>query len=80
MTSALRGRRTGRRATGRDAAAASLAHQPHIPTLNSLEGISGWLGTYRERLRVADPDDRAEIAATVAQLEAHYRRRRAELS
>ncbi|HET7338635.1 MAG TPA: hypothetical protein VFK22_03740 [Candidatus Dormibacteraeota bacterium] len=54
--------------------------EPYVPALDSLEEISGWLGTFRERLRQARTDEHASVAALVDQLEARYVMRRAELS
>jgi hypothetical protein len=54
--------------------------EPYVAGLESLEDISGWLGTFRERLRQARNEDRPEVAAVVARLEARYVLRRAELS
>jgi hypothetical protein len=51
-----------------------------VPALDSLEDISGWLGTFRERLRQARDEEEASVAAVVEQLEARYVVRRAELS
>ena len=51
-----------------------------MPALDSLEEISGWLGTFRERLRQARTDEQARVAAMVGELEARYVMRRAELS
>jgi hypothetical protein len=51
-----------------------------VPALDSLEDISGWLGTFRERLRQARDEEEAGVAAVVEQLEARYVLRRAELS
>ena len=52
----------------------------YVPTIDSLEEISGWLGTFRERLRVARAEDQTQVAQVVKQLEARYQVRRAELS
>ena len=52
----------------------------HIPAIDSLEEICGWLGTFRERLRMARVDERQQVAAVVELLEARYQMRRAELS
>jgi hypothetical protein len=54
--------------------------RPYVPALDSLEDISGWLGTFRERLRRARDEEEAGVAAVVEQLEARYVLRRAELS
>ncbi len=53
---------------------------PHVPTLDNLEEIAGWLGNFRERLRQARNDERTGVTAVVEQLEARYQIRRAELS
>jgi uncharacterized protein YueI len=52
----------------------------HIPSLENLDEITVWLGTFRERLRIAHPKDQPKLDATMKELETHYRRRRAELS
>jgi hypothetical protein len=54
--------------------------QVYVPAIDSLEEICGWLGTFRERLRLARADERPAVAAVVEQLEARYQTRRAELS
>ena len=51
-----------------------------VPGLENLEEISMWLGTFRERLRLARGKDRPKLEAAMKELEAQYRRRRAELS
>ena len=53
---------------------------PSVASLEGLEEITVWLGTFRERLRIAHAKDRKTLEATVKELEAHYRRQRAELS
>jgi len=53
---------------------------PPVPSLESLDEISAWLGTFRERRRIARTKDQPKLEATMKELEAHYRRRRAELS
>jgi len=45
-----------------------------------LEEICGWLGTFRERLRVARVEEHPHLAAVVEHLEARYVTSRAELS
>jgi len=52
----------------------------YVPAIESLEEITGWLGTFRERLRVARIEDQTQMAQVVRQLEARYQMRRAELS
>jgi hypothetical protein len=54
--------------------------EPYVPALDSLEEISGWLGTFRERLRQSRTEEQARVATLVDQLEARYVMRRAELS
>lgn len=51
-----------------------------VPAIDSLEEICGWLGTFRERLRLSRSEEQTEVAVVVQQLEARYRLRRAELS
>jgi len=53
---------------------------PHVPSLESLDEISSWLGTFRERRRIARTKDQTKLEATMKELETHFRRRRAELS
>jgi len=51
-----------------------------VPTIDSLEEICGWLGTFRERLRLAHDEERPQVALLVGQLETRLLVRRAELS
>ena len=51
-----------------------------VPAIDSLEEICGWLGTFRERLRIARSDEQPEVQAVVDSLEARFQLRRAELS
>jgi hypothetical protein len=53
---------------------------PYVPSIDSLNEISYWLGTFRERLRMARNDERTLVLEMVQQLQARYQRRRAELS
>jgi hypothetical protein len=53
---------------------------PHLTRIDSLEEITLWLGTFRERLRMARAGERDQLEAVVDRLEDHYRQRRAELS
>ena len=53
---------------------------PNVGGLESLDEISGWLGTFRERLRIARAKDQPKLEAAMKELETHYRRRRDELS
>ncbi|HET9780142.1 MAG TPA: hypothetical protein VFR33_00050 [Candidatus Dormibacteraeota bacterium] len=52
----------------------------YVERLDSLDEITEWLGTFRERLRMARMHEQQELTAIVAELETHFRRRRAELS
>jgi hypothetical protein len=54
--------------------------EPYVPAIDSLEDISNWLGTFRERLRLARGAERATMALTFERLKARYNTRRAELS
>lgn len=49
-------------------------------TIDSLEDLCGWLGTFRERLRRAATTELETVELTAEHLEARYRHRRAELS
>lgn len=69
--------KTSRRSAGRPSLPDS---PPHIPSLDNLDEITGWLGTFRERLRIVHPKDQPKLDVTMKELETHYRRRRAELS
>jgi hypothetical protein len=64
----------------REGTAPSPSLQVFVPAIDSLDEIAGWLGTFRERLRLASTEDRAEVAVVVERLEARFRQRRAELS
>jgi hypothetical protein len=64
----------------REGTAPSPSLEVFVPTIDSLDEIAGWLGTFRERLRLASTEDRADVAVVVDQLEARFRQRRAELS
>lgn len=37
---------------------------PYIPSLENLEEITVWLGTFRERLRIANVEDQPKLEAT----------------
>ena len=76
-----RGATTGQGAKVRREGLAPLPSlEVYVPGVDSLEEICGWLGTFRERLRLARTDERAEVAEVVQLLEARYLVRRAELS
>lgn len=80
-SSARRGASTGQGAAVRREGQAPLPSlEPYVPALDSLEEISGWLGTFRERLRQSRTEEQARVATLVDQLEARYVMRRAELS
>lgn len=76
-----RGATTGQGATIRREGQAPLPSlEIDIPAAQSLEEICVWLGTFRERLRLARAEDRAGVQILVEQLEARFQVRRAELS
>ena len=54
--------------------------EPFIPALESLDEICEWLGTFRERLRLARSDEREHFEFVIGGLEEKFRKRRAELS
>ena len=37
---------------------------PHVPSLENIEEITVWLGTFRERLRIANVKDQPKLEAT----------------
>ncbi len=51
-----------------------------VGTLDSLDEITQWLGTYRDRLRIARKGERLQLTEAVQRLEARHQRRRAELA
>lgn len=51
-----------------------------VAALDSLEEICTWLGTFQVRLREARAEERPGVAATVTELEARFKQRRAELA
>jgi hypothetical protein len=76
-----RGANTGRGAKVRREGLAPLPNfEQYVPTIDSLEEICSWLGTFRERLRLARADERDAYTSMVNTLEARYQVRRAELS
>jgi len=52
----------------------------YVQAIDGLEEICGWLGTFRERLRIAHVEEQPGIALVIQQLEARYVTRRADLS
>ena len=76
-----RGTTTGQGAKVRREGLAPLPSlQVYVPAIDSLEEICGWLGTFRERLRLARVEERPGMEAVVNELELRYQVRRAELS
>ncbi len=67
-------------ASNRRRVATSREPRPYVPSLDTLEEITQWLGTFRERMRIAHASERSEVVRTVIELEAHFERRRAELA
>jgi hypothetical protein len=51
-----------------------------VGSVIDLSEICAWLGTYRERLRLAKGEDREQLAVGVQILSNHFRQRRAELA
>jgi len=82
VSSARRGAKSERGAKIRreDLAPSPFVDTPYVPAIDSLEEISGWLGTFRERLRMARAEDRTDLTGTLQRLEARLELRRAELS
>lgn len=77
----IRGAQTGQGAKiRREGLAPSPSPEPYVPPIDSLEEICGWLGTFRERLRIAGAEERPQFEFIVKKLEARYHMRRAELS
>src|SRR3989442_15200562 len=76
-----RGAKTGRGAKVlREGLAPSPSLQLYVPAIDTLEEICGWLGTFRERLRMAHIDERADVAAGVGYPEGPSPPRPAHLS
>lgn len=55
-------------------------HQATVASMDSLDEIMDWLGTFRERLRLARDTDRPDFEAILNRLEARHKERRAELA
>jgi hypothetical protein len=53
---------------------------PNIDSVSDLVEISVWLGTYRERMRIARSEDQDELAKEVRRWNDHLLQRRAELA
>jgi len=56
--------------------------QPAAPidSVDDLAEISSWLGTYKERLRLARVEERAGLATDVHRWDSRLKERRAELA
>ena len=56
--------------------------QPTAPidSFDDLEEISSWLGTYKERLRLARAEERQTVAGDVERWDSRLRQRRGELA
>jgi hypothetical protein len=57
-----------------------IRHEPDFDSITDLVEISGWLGTYRERMRIARTDDQAELASRTGRWNDRLLQRRAELA
>jgi len=81
INSVRRGAKSGRGVTIRREGRAPLSStDPYIAAIDSLEEICDWLGTFRERLRVAHTSEAPEVGLLVQKLEARYQMGRAEAS
>lgn len=49
-----------------------------LPFPDVVDGICDWLGTYRERLRIARDDEREQFRLLVGRMSARYHLRRRE--
>jgi len=58
----------------------TLPEHLEIEMLHNLEEICDWLGTYRQRLKLARSSESSEVGAIVTRLEARLQARRAELA
>ena len=54
--------------------------EPEVDSITDLVEISGWLGTYRERMRIALTDDQPEPANRMGRWNDRLLQRRAELA
>lgn len=77
---AARGSDVRSRGTGNDGLSEVRPLEPNVAALDSLEEISSWLGTFRERLRLARSEDRPQVVALIDELQTRYAIRRGELS
>lgn len=53
---------------------------PHLPHLVTLEEIDHWLARYQDLVKSVEGGARVQLSTIVSRLEAHRRKRRAELS
>ena len=53
---------------------------PNVESMTDLVEISVWLGTYRERMRIARSEDQQELANNVKRWDDRMLQRRAELA
>ena len=57
--------------------------RPWMPSVDRMEGldeISAWVGTFKERLRLAREHEREHLTAALDELNRDHPRRRAELA
>jgi len=81
LSSSHRGAHAGRGAkVRREGLAPQPIFEEYVLNMDSLDEICGWLGTFRERMRLARADERDGMASVVGKLEARYQVRRAELA
>ena len=62
------------------ASAASVQQEPQAETVSDLAEICGWLGTYRERLKNANAEDRQALTGNLTRWTVRYQQRRSELA
>jgi hypothetical protein len=53
---------------------------PDLGAVTDLDEISEWLGTYRDRLRLAHPEEQPELTSHVRRWSDRLQQRRAELA
>ena len=56
------------------------AHPPNVESVTDLAEICSWLGTYRERLRAAQLEDRERLTGDLSRRHVRYQERRPELA
>lgn len=67
-------------AAGYDERSVATTEMISIRALDDLDEITRWLGTFRARLAAAREAQRGDVADAVGELEARFKRRRAELA